>query len=120
MSRDRYGYCSDPYRHEDEGRDAARWGERYDWDHRERMDNARYGSPDSCDAAYARGYEREVERREELRREERAMEEAEERRAYERRMYERQMEEEAYYAQIPQYPEPPEPEPPQPPPPSEN
>jgi hypothetical protein len=77
-------WCNDPWKHHDEGRDAARWGERYDHDHRERMDNARYGSPDSCDSAYAEGYRYEIRRQEERRAEEAAQEQAE-RRAYERR-----------------------------------
>lgn len=61
--------CDDRYREEREGRDAARFGERYDYDHLERMSNARWDS-DSCDAYYARGYEREIERRNEQRAEE--------------------------------------------------
>src|SRR3990167_7216176 len=102
MSRyDRFGYCSDPHEHEREGRDAGRWGERYDSEHRDRMDNARNGSPDPGDAAYAHGYLREMRRHEEQRAEEQAQERAAERRAAERRESEREEREqlEAYQYQ---------------------
>lgn len=84
-----YG-CDDPYGQERKGRDAARWGERYDHDHRERMRNATWES-DSCDAHYAKGYKQEIERQGGLRREE---EEEEERREAERQ--ERLRQEERY------------------------
>lgn len=71
-------WCDDPYGQERKGRDAARWGERYDPDHRERMRNASWES-DSCDTYYARGYKREIRRREDERREEECREEARER-----------------------------------------
>lgn len=56
---EKMSYCNDRWRHEQEGRDAARFGERFDHEHNERMREARYDSQ-SCDAAYARGYEREL------------------------------------------------------------
>lgn len=76
--------CADPYGEERKGRDAARWGERHDYEHRERMREARWES-DSCDAHYARGYKCEL-RRQEAQREE---EEAEQRRIEERWEHER-------------------------------
>lgn len=116
----KWDWCNDPYTHEREGRDAGRY-ERYDCEHREKMDNARWGSPESCDAAYARGYQEErryQERQEELRREE----EAAEQRAYERRMYERECEERMIEEAIEQqrYEQQPEPQYPEPPAPSES
>lgn len=101
-----YG-CDDPYKHEREGRDAARYRQDYGYEHEERMREARWGSYDSCDAAYARGYEREQRYREEVRQEERQREEYEMRRAQERAEESRQIEEAMYYAQQEQYPEPP-------------
>lgn len=84
-------WCDDPWEHEKEGREAARFGRRYDYDHNEHMREANWDR-DSCDAAYARGYEREIERREEIRREE----EEEERRHHERLAEIRRDEEEEY------------------------
>ena len=76
-------WCNDPYGEERKGRDAARWGERYDPDHRERIRNARWDS-DSCDGHYARGYKREIDHQEELRQEERLEEERQEERRVQR------------------------------------
>ena len=89
-------WCDDPYKKEREGRDAARYGERYDYEHRERMDNARWDS-DSCDAYYARGYEREIERRREERDEEEHREQAHEHTRAEARRAEEAAAEDYYY-----------------------
>ncbi len=76
-------WCNDPSGEERKGRDAARWGERHDYDHRERIRNARWDS-DSCDGHYARGYKREIDHQEELRQEERREEERQEERRVQR------------------------------------
>lgn len=68
--------CDDAER---EGREAARFGRRYDYEHEERMRNAAWDR-DSCDAAYADGYQREIDRREAEREEEERQLEAEQRR----------------------------------------
>ena len=94
--------CHDPWRHQSEGRDAARYGERYDWEHRDRMHNARYGDYDSCDRYYAEGYEAELRQQRERREQEeyeerRANESAMERAAYEYEVY---LEEQAHYEEL--------------------
>lgn len=75
--------CNDPYGEERKGQDAARWGERHDYEHRERMREARW-EPDSCDAHYARGYKREIEHQNKVREEVREEEELQSRRDEER------------------------------------
>ena len=66
-------WCNDRRKHEREGEAAARFGHRYDSEHTDRMRNAEW-ERESCDASYARGYEREIRRREDERREEEARE----------------------------------------------
>mgnify|MGYP001185038930 CR=1 FL=1 len=102
-------WCSNPYDHEREGRDAARWGERHDYEHERRMHEAAWDRG-SCDGYYARGYEREIA----YQRECREMEEREERHRQEsaqHRAREQQWIEEQQYAQ--QYDDPPPDEPPE-------
>lgn len=98
--------CWDSWRHESEGRDAARWGSRYDQEHNDRERNAR-DDRDSCDAAYMRGYEREIRHREEEREQEAAQERAAQRRAQER-AYEAQQEADYYAQQQPEQVPPPD------------
>lgn len=92
-------WCYDPHGQEQRGRDAGRWGERYDYDHQERMRNAKWES-DSCDAYYARGYKQEIERQEEERREEEHREEERIDRQAKYEVWQRQQEKEDQYNEL--------------------
>lgn len=85
--------CNDRYKHEREGADAARWGERYDFDHQDKVRNAQFDR-EGCDAVYADAYQREIDSQNEQRREEEAAEERRmEAQRAEREFEERMMEE---------------------------
>jgi len=100
-------YCSNPYEHERDGREAARYGRDYTSEHREMMRN-RYD--DECARVYAeayRGEQRRIEaRREEEREEERALR-ARRQRIDEEEYWERQYPEEQPYLEEPSPEEPP-------------
>lgn len=85
-------YCEDPHEEERKGREAAYDGRR-DWTHEERLRNARFEGPDSCDAHYAKGFEDEERRQDRAEQEFRAREEFA-REEWEREQYERHREEE--------------------------